>query len=194
MSFTTSSNISYADHFQFINSGLAASASLWFAVQTKPRHEKKVSEILTEKGIQNFLPLFRSKRHWADRWKWVELPLFSQYLFVRIPGSVEWRVQVLRTNGVIRLAGETGRGTAIPDEQIANLHTIVNQKISSLPFDGIRIGERIRIRGGALNGMEGVLAAVENERSLVVSIDLIQKSVAIRIEGFEVEVVSGKPA
>jgi len=194
MSFTTSSNISYADHFQFIDSALAATASLWFAVQTKPRHEKKVSEILTEKGIQNFLPLFRSKRHWADRWKWVELPLFSQYLFVRIPGSVEWRVQVLRTNGVIRLAGETGRGTAIPDEQIANLHTIVNQKISSLPFDGIRIGERIRIRGGALNGMEGVLAAVENERSLVVSIDLIQKSVAIRIEGFEVEVVSGKPA
>ena len=194
MSSTTSPNISYPDHFQFIDASLAASAPLWFAVQTKPRHEKKVSEILTEKGIQNFLPLFRSKRQWADRWKWVEVPLFSQYLFVRIPGSVECRVQVLRTNGVVRLAGETGRGTAIPDEQIANLYMIVNHKIPSLPLYKIRIGERIRIRGGALNGMEGVLAAVENDRSLVISIDLIQKSVAIRIEGFEVEAVSGNPA
>jgi transcription antitermination factor NusG len=194
MSSTTSSNISYPDHFQFIDSGLAASAPLWFAVQTKPRHEKKVSESFTEKGIQHFLPLFRSKRQWADRWKWIELPLFSQYVFVRIPGSVECRVRVLRTNGVIRLAGKTGRGTAIPDEQITNLHTIVNQKIPSLPFGGVRIGERIRIRGGVLNGMEGVLAAVENERSLVISIDLIEKSVAIRIEGFEVEAVTGNPA
>ncbi len=194
MSSTTSPNISHPDHFRFVDAGLAGSSPLWFAVQTTPRHEKKVSEILTEKGIQNFLPLFRSKRKWADRWKWIELPLFSQYVFVRIPGSAECRVRVLRTNGVIRLAGETGRGTAIPDEQIANLHTIVDQKIPSLPFDEVRIGERIRIRGGALNGMEGVLAAVENDRSLVISIDLIRKSVAIRIEGFEVEAVNGNPA
>jgi transcription antitermination factor NusG len=194
MSSITSSNISHPGYFQFIDSGLAASAPLWFAVQTKPRHEKKVSEILTEKGIQNFLPLFRAKRQWADRWKWIELPLFSQYIFVRISGSVECRVRVLRTNGVFRLAGESGRGTAIPDEQIADLHTIVNQKIPSSPCDGVRIGQRIRIRGGALNGIEGILAAVENDRSLVISIDLIQKSVAIRIEGFEVEAVSGNPA
>jgi transcription antitermination factor NusG len=194
MSSIASSNISHPDYFQFIDSGSATSAPSWFAVQTKPRHEKKVSEILTEKGIQNFLPIFRSKRQWADRWKWIDLPLFPQYIFVRIPGSVECRVRVLRTNGVIRLAGETGRGTAIPDEQITNLHTIVNHKIPSLSFDGVRIGERIRIRGGALNGIEGVLAAVENDRSLVISVDLIQKSVAIRIEGFEVEAVSGNPA
>jgi transcription antitermination factor NusG len=177
-----------------MDSGWAASTPLWFAVQTRPRHEKKVSESLGEKGIQNFLPLFRSKRQWTDRSKWIDLPLFAQYVFARIPESVECRVRVLRTDGVIRLAGEAGRGTAIPDEQIANLHTIVKHKIPRSTFDRVRIGERIRIRGGALNGIEGILAAVENDRSLVISIDLIQKSVAIRIEGFEVEVVSAHSA
>jgi transcriptional antiterminator NusG len=161
--------------------------SSWFAVQTRPRHEKKVSLGLKEKGIQSFLPLRREKRQWSDRQQWIELPLFAHYVFARIPVTAESRVSVLRTSGVLRLAGVPGCGTPVPDEQIDNLQTIVDRRIPLAPHEFIKVGERVRIRGGALNGIEGILEAIKNDRSLVVSVDLIQKSVAIRIDGFEVE-------
>jgi transcription antitermination factor NusG len=161
--------------------------SYWFAVQTRPRHEKKVSLGLKEKGIHSFLPLRREKRQWSDRRQWIELPLFSHYVFVQIPATTELRVNVLRTSGVLRFAGVPGCGTPVPDEQIENLKAIVDQRVPLAPHEFIKVGERVRIRGGALNGIEGILAAIKNDRSLVVSVDLIQKSVAIRIDGFEVE-------
>ncbi len=167
--------------------GLLTPRSSWFAVQTRPRHEKKVSLRLCEQGIERFLPLHRERRQWSDRRRWIESPLFSHYVFARIPATTEARVQVLRTSGVVRFAGAPGWGTALLDEQIENLQAIVAQRIPLLPLEFINLGERVRIRGGALHGMEGILAAVMNRRSLVVSVDLIQKSVAIRIEGFEVE-------
>jgi transcription antitermination factor NusG len=156
-------------------------------VQTRPRHEKKVSLGLQEKGIHTFLPLRREKRQWSDRQQWIELPLFSHYVFMRVPVTAEWRVNVLRTSGVLRFAGLPGCGTPVPAEQIENLQAIVDQQIPLAPHEFIKIGERVRIRGGALNGIEGILAAIKNDRSLVVSVDLIQKSVALRIDGFEVE-------
>jgi transcription antitermination factor NusG len=167
--------------------GLLSKALLWFAVQTKPRHEKKVHFDLREKGICSFLPLHCEKRQWSDRKQWVEMPLFPHYVFVQIPANGESRVSVLRTSGVLRFAGIPGHGTPIPDEQIENLQTIVAERIVLVPHEFLRIGERVRIRGGALNGIEGVLAAIKNDRSLVVSVDLLQKSVAIRLDGFEVE-------
>lgn len=161
----------------------------WFAVQTKPRHEKKVNSNLNERGIHNFLPLHLERRRWSDRHQWVELPLFSQYLFVRTHISAESRVRVLQTPGVVQFIGTTARGTPIPEEQIENLQAIAAQGIPMTPREFLRVGERVRIRGGALEGIEGILSAVKNDKSLVVSIDLIEKSVAIRIDGFEVEPV-----
>jgi transcription antitermination factor NusG len=160
--------------------------SCWFAVQTRPRHEKKVSLGFKEKGIHSFLPLHREKRQWSDRWQWIESPLFSNYVFVQISSRAESRVSVLRTSGVLRFAGVRG-GTSIPQEQIQSLQAIVDQRIPLEPREFIKVGERVRIRGGALNGIEGILAAIKNDRSLVISVEPIQKSVAIRIDGFEVE-------
>ena len=161
--------------------------SSWFAVQTRPRHEKKVSLGFKERGIQSLLPLRREKRQWSDRQQWVESPLFSQYVFVRIPATVESRVSVLRTSGVLRFAGVAGCGTPIPDEQIDTLQTIVSQQIPVVPHEFIKVGDRVRIRGGALNGIEGMVSAIKNDKSFVFSVNLIEKSVAIRINGFEVE-------
>jgi transcription antitermination factor NusG len=161
--------------------------SSWFAVQTRPRHEKKVSVGLQQKGIHSFLPLRREKRQWTDRQKWIESPLFSHYLFVKIPATAESRVDVLRTIGVLRFAGMPGCGTPVPNEQIENLRAILDHRVPLAQHEFIKVGERVRIRGGALNGIEGILAAIKNDRSLVVSVDLIQKSVAIQIDGFEVE-------
>jgi transcriptional antiterminator NusG len=161
--------------------------SSWFAVQTRPRHEKKVSLGLKDKGIHSFLPFRRERRQWSDRQQWIELPLFSQYIFVQIPVTAESRVSVLRTTGVLRFAGMPGCGTPVPEQQIENLRAIMDQRIPLTPYEFVKVGDRVRIRGGALHGIEGILVAIKNDRSLVVSVDLIQKSVAIRIEGFEVE-------
>lgn len=159
----------------------------WFAVQTRPRHEKKVSHGLKEKGLHSFLPIRQERRQWSDRQKWIELPLFSQYVFVQISEDAELRSHVLRTRGVVRFAGALGRGTPIPNEQINNLQTITDHRIQCTPHEFLKIGERVRIRGGSLKGIEGVLKAIKNDRSLVISVDLIQKSIAIRIDGFDVE-------
>jgi transcription antitermination factor NusG len=80
-----------------------------------------------------------------------------------------------------------GCGTPVPEQQIENLRAIMDQRIPLTPYEFVKVGDRVRIRGGALHGIEGILVAIKNDRSLVVSVDLIQKSVAIRIEGFEVE-------
>jgi transcription antitermination factor NusG len=159
----------------------------WFAVQTRPRHEKKVSSGLGDKGVENFLPLHRERRRWSDRQQWVESPLFSQYLFVRLPMSSELRVRVLQTVGIVQFVGALGRGTPIPEDQIEALRTIVANGIPTSPHEFLRVGERVRIRGGALEGIEGILTAIRNERRLVVSVELIQKSIAICIDGFGVE-------
>jgi len=161
----------------------------WFAVQTRPRHEKKVNSELQEKGIHSFLPLHREKRRWSDRSQWVEVPMFSQYLFVRVPETGDSRIRVLRTTGVVQFVGSTVRGTPIPEEQIEGLRTIVSHRVPTASHALLRVGKRVRIRGGVLDGIEGILSAIRSEESLVVSVDLIQKSVAIRVDGFEVESV-----
>jgi len=165
----------------------ATMASHWFAVQTRPRHEKKANLGLLERGIHNFLPLHRERRRWSDRHQWIELPLFSQYLFVRVPTSAESRVRVLQTPGVVQFVGSPGRGTPIPDEQIESLQAVAAQRMTMTPHESLRVGKRVRIRGGALDGVEGILSAIRNDRTLILSVDLIQKSVAIRIDGFDVE-------
>ena len=161
--------------------------AFWFAVQTRSRHEKKVCVELKRKGLHSFLPLHREKRHWSDRQKWIELPLFSNYVFVRMTEDAELRTRVLRTMGVVRFAGAPGHGTPIPDEQIADLQAILNQRIPLMPHPYLNPGEKVRICGGALDGLRGVLVAVKDTRRFVVSVDLIQRSVAIQLDGFEVE-------
>jgi transcription antitermination factor NusG len=171
------------------NAGLAADELSWFAVQTKPRHEKKAAAELQEKGISAFLPLCSEKRQWSDRQRVVELPLFPQYVFVRIAQSLNTRVLVLRTNGITSFVGMRGMGIPIPDEQIERVQTVLAHGIPVSPHLFMNVGKRIRIRGGALDGLQGILTAVNGDQTLVVSVELIQRSLAIRIKGFTIEPV-----
>lgn len=176
-------------HDQVVSGSSPTAPEFWFAVQTRSRHEKKVNCELREKGIHSFLPLHREKRRWSDRSQWVDLPMFSQYVFVRVTGNGDSRLRVLQTIGVVQFVGSTVRGTPIPDEQIEGLRAIVSNGIPIAPHEFLRVGQRVRIRGGVLEGMEGILSAIRNEKNLVVSVDVIQKSVAIRIDRFDVEPV-----
>ena len=167
----------------------SAAEHSWFAVQTKARHEKRVATELEEKGVEAFLPLFSEVHQWSDRKRKVELPLFSTYLFVRIGWEQSSRVSVLQTNSVFRFVGVRGTGVPIPDEQIDALQTIVREKVPFSPHPFLNVGQKVRIRGGSLDGICGVLSAINDDRSLIVSIDSIQRSLAIRIDGYGVEPV-----
>ncbi len=170
------------------NEFLAQSAELfWFAVQTRPRHEKRVAGELQEKGIQALVPLSSQKRKWSDRERVVEFPLFPQYVFVRVAQTLAARVAVLRTNGITSFVGTRGIGIAIPEEQIERIQRVTEQVIPVTAHPFLNVGERIRIRGGALDGLQGILTAVNGEQNLVVSVDLIQRSVAIQLSGFAIE-------
>jgi transcription antitermination factor NusG len=161
----------------------------WYAVRTRPRFEKKVVGELAQKGVETFLPLNSTMRQWSDRRSLVQLPIFPGYVFVRIAASVANRVSVLRTNGVLNFVGPRNLGIPIADEEIDSVRSVVDQKVAFEPYPYLRAGEMVCIRGGPLDGVSGILEAVNGDKSLVISVNLIQRSIAMRVEGFRVEAI-----
>jgi transcription antitermination factor NusG len=159
----------------------------WYAVQARARHEKMVAHRFQERGIPTFLPLVTEVHKWSDRRKLVVQPLFSCYVFAKIEPTNVDRLRLLQVDGVLSLVGKRGEGTPIPDEQIESVRILLAERMqwSSHPF--LTIGQRVRVRSGALDGMEGILVARNGDRTLVVSVDAIQRSLAVRLEGYEVE-------
>jgi len=166
-------------------SPLLPSSAWWYAIQTRSRHEKVVATQLADRGITTFLPLVNQLHRWSDRCKTVQLPLFPGYAFVRIARSVEERVRVLRVDGVTSFVGAHGDGVPIPDPQIEDIRRLINTvRCSSYPF--LKVGQRVRIRGGYLDGIEGFLVARNGDRTMVISIEPIQRSIAVSIDGFQI--------
>jgi len=161
--------------------------SHWYAVHTRARHEKMVAERLREQGVNAYLPLVKETHRWSDRKKVVELPLFSCYVFAKFAATNQDRQRVIRTDGVLQVLGTRGEGIAIPDEQIESVRTLINERMAWSAYPFLKIGQKVRIRGGAMNGVEGILVARNGDRTLVVSVDVIQRSIAISIEGYQVE-------
>jgi transcriptional antiterminator NusG len=159
----------------------------WYAIRTRSRHEKMVAEQLESHGIESFLPLVKRTHKWSDRTKEVELPLFAGYNFVRLALCSPDRLRVLKTHGVAGFVGVRGAGIPIPDAQIENLKTVL---LSQIPFNDcpfLSIGQRVRIRGGALDGIEGILEAQKGDRTLVISVEPIHRSLSISVDGYCVE-------
>ena len=162
-------------------------AAFWYAVQTTPRHEAKVSGELTAKGIDCFLPTVSRLRQWSDRRKMVVEPLFAGYLFLRLIPSAATRIPVLRTKGVVALVGSRGAGTPIPEAEINSIRRVLESRAAFSLHTFVDVGQRVRIRGGALDGVEGILQARNRDQSLVVSVELIQRSIAVTLSGYSIE-------
>lgn len=134
----------------------------WLAVRTRPRHEKKLKfRASRERNSQLSSALPREAPLERPHSQRVELPMFSQYLFVRVPTSGD---SLLQTAGVVQLVGATVRGTPIPDAQIEALLAIVSHGIPTAPREFLRVGQRVRFRLGVLDGIEGVVSAIRNEK------------------------------
>jgi transcription antitermination factor NusG len=157
---------------------------------SRSRHEKMVTTALRNLGITTFLPLVPEVHRWTDRSKVVEMPLFPGYVFVHVP-TTEAQGRVLRTSGVVRFVGNHGGAVPIPEKEIADVQAVLSQQTTCEPYPFLRFGQRVRIVGGALHGVEGVLLKREAENKLVISIGLIQRSLAISVHNFEVEPIAG---
>ncbi|MGD0546772.1 MAG: UpxY family transcription antiterminator [Terracidiphilus sp.] len=175
--------------------------SHWFAVFTSPRHEKRVEQYLAQREIEHYLPLYRSPRKWRNGLKVVlELPLFPGYIFVRIRRTE--RVRVLEVPGVLAIVGGTaGEMAPLPDAEVDALRTGLHLRHSE-PHPYLTVGQRARIRSGALAGLEGIVVRKKNSLRVVLTLDLIMQSIAVEVDGEELEPVnsgvllcsgSGKP-
>lgn len=161
----------------------------WYAIHTRSQHEKFVVNQLEQRGIKTFLPLISEVHRWSDRQKVVQLPLFSCYAFVHMHLLPELWYQVMQTNGVLRFVGCRGEGIPIPESQIENLRAFLSSDIPYVLCPFLQVGQRVRIRGGALEGVEGLLIARNGERTLVISVEPIQRSIAVRIDQYQVEAI-----
>jgi len=169
-------------HFPGVIPGLQ-----WYAIQTRSRHEKFVDSQLKQRGVTTFLPLVNELRRWSDRQKLVQLPLFSSYVFARFVASVENRIRIVSTYGVVSIVGNRGEGIAIPDNEVESIQRLLASSIPFVDCPFVRIGQRVRIRGGCMHGVEGILVGRKGNRSLVISVETIERSLAIQLEGYDVE-------
>ena len=159
----------------------------WYALHTRARHEKAIERRLREEGMLTFVPTIFEIHRWSDRKKKVEVPLFSCYVFIRCALSAQDRQRVLRVDSVHGFVGTRGMTLPIPDDQIEGIQKVMMQTTSCRSYPFLKVGQRVRVRGGAMDGVEGVFVSENGDHSLIVSINAIQRSIAVRIDGYDVE-------
>lgn len=162
----------------------------WYAVHTKSRHEDRVFIGLSQKSFQVFLPKIEVWSKRKDRRKKIQIPMFPGYIFVALPNiDNATRLDVLKTFGVVRILGKP-RGAEplpVPDAKIDAIMRIVNSKVEVQQFQYPKVGEYAKIIDGPFQGIEGLVVGTDMEKELfVITIELMQRSVAIKLEGFQV--------
>ena len=158
----------------------------WHAAHARSRHEKMVDELLAECGVESFLPLRRVHSQWKDRKKWVEKPMFPGYLFVRI-GTNEISI-VRATRGVVRILGpDPLKPTIVPDAEVENIRRIVTSRSPVDPYPYLKPGQLVCIRRGPLQGVEGTIIRKANRCLLVISVNLLGRSVAAEVSAEDVQ-------
>jgi transcription antitermination factor NusG len=172
--------------FGAVGAGPLIEKPQWFAIRTRSRHEKLVADQLERQCIESFLPLVKTTRKWSDRKKEVEMPLFSGYSFARLVLCSSDRLRVLQTHGVAGFVGVRGMGIPVPEGQIDGLKTLLANQIPIKDHPFLHVGQRIRIKGGALDGIEGILAG-QDDRNLVISVEPIHRSLSVSITGYSFE-------
>ncbi|HUY12640.1 MAG TPA: UpxY family transcription antiterminator [Terriglobia bacterium] len=165
----------------------------WYALYTRHQHENTVADILSNKGFCVFLPLYQATHRWKDRAKVLSLPLFPSYVFVR--GGLDRQLQIMTTPGVYTIVAVAGRAAAISDAEIGAVRRMVESSLRVEPHPFLKCGDRVRVKSGALEGIEGILVRKKNFVRLVLSVELLMKSVAVEVDAWMVERVdSGKMA
>jgi transcription antitermination factor NusG len=160
----------------------------WYAAYTRANHEFRVSGQLAERGVENFLPQYESLRKWKDRKVRLRMPLFPGYVFVHL--VLQNRLRVLQVPGVACLVGFAGSPAAVPEEEFAKIRGFLEQGLRAQPHPYLPAGRRVRVHNGPLCGMEGIILRRKNGCRLVISLELIQRSMAVDIDATDVEALA----
>jgi transcription antitermination factor NusG len=163
----------------------------WFALQVRSRHESCVADYLNGQGYEWFLPLYKSRKRWSDRIKEVESPLFPGYLFCRF--NQHDRLPILKTPGVIQIVGFNRVPAVVEESEISALQTLMAAGVPNHPCAFLELGDKVRIESGPLRGLEGILMDFKGHHRLVLSVTLLQRSVAVEIDSALVTPVNGAP-
>jgi len=159
----------------------------WYVAYTYPRHEKAVADQVQLRSVETFLPTYTLKSQWKDRRVQLELPLFAGYVFTRM--TVRERVKVLSVPSVIRILSYRGMPAPIGDAEIEALRMCVANGAKLEPHPYVAVGDRVRVRDGAFEGLEGIVVRKSNHCKLVVSLSLIHQSVSLEVEPNYLEIV-----
>ena len=165
----------------------------WFAVWTRSRQEKVAAAMLDMVGVDHFLPLKSELRQWSDRKQTVSVPLFCGYLFVRMNPTKDSRLEVLKAPGIAGFVGNSSGPLPIPDQQIEDIRTILGRRIDCTVIPILEEGDRVRVVRGPLTGIEGRLLQSNSSSRLLISIEMLHKSIAVSLSSQDVELLS-RPA
>jgi transcription antitermination factor NusG len=166
----------------------------WYAVFTRSRQEKLATLTLKSLGIRNFLPLIEEERQWSDRKKLVEIPLFPGYLFVQIPRTVEAQLTVRKVPGVVNFVGNQNGPLAVPESELDSVQAVLSRGSGCSPCPFIQAGDRVRVVAGALAGIEGTLLRHGAQSKLIISVEMIKRSVSVNVAASDVEPLLQVPA
>jgi len=158
--------------------------ALWYAGYTAARHEKRVADHFAQRGVEHFLPLYETIHRWNNGRHRVQLPLFPGYIFVRI--ALQERLRVLEVPGFVRLVGFNSLPVPLPEADINKMKDALNKGALAEPYPYLTVGTRVEIRNGPMQGMTGILLRRQNKCRVVISIDLIMRSMAVEVEASDV--------
>ena len=157
---------------------------LWYAGYTAARHEKRVAEHFAQRGVEHFLPLYETIHRWNNGRHRVQLPLFPGYIFVRM--ALKDRLRVLEVPGFVRLVGFNSLPCPLPESDIKKMMEALSKGVLAEPYPYLTAGTRVEIRNGPLQGMTGILLRRQNKCRVVISVDLIMRSMIVEVEAGDV--------
>ena len=160
----------------------------WYAAYTCARHEKRVAEQLERRSVELFLPLYETVHRWKNGRARLELPLFPGYVFVRI--AMRERLRILEVPSVVRLVGFGGLPTPLPEGEVEALREGLTRDLRAEPHPFLTVGRRVRVRSGPLQGLEGILVRRKGNCRVVISMDLIMRSIVVDLDLADVEPIS----
>jgi transcription termination/antitermination protein NusG len=169
---------------------VSASGPAWYPLQTRYQCERKVDAALRDEGFESFSPMQLEARRWSDRTKLVEAPLFPGYMFVRMEAEPKSLAKVLRLPGLVRFVTSGRELVAVPNEEIEAVRALVQSNTGYEPGPFPAVGERVRIHGGCLEGVEGILTVHSDNREIIISVGAIQRSLKVQLGSYRVERLS----
>ncbi len=152
----------------------------WYGLRTRSNQEKVAATVLEAKGFEPYLPSYSVRRRWSDRVVNTTLPLFPGYLFCRFDSNQ--KLPVVSTPGVVSVVGYGNVPAPIEDREIEAIQTLLESGAPAQPHPYLKEGQKVRVKSGVLQGVEGILIRMKSEWRMVLSITLLQRSIAVEVD------------